>query len=95
MSNYKLLNSAEKDIKNILFYGYENWGILKTNLYVDELYERFEWLAEFPNAARDRGEIGDRIRSWPQGAHTIFFRQRELEIEIMGIFHQRTDQYNL
>lgn len=91
MKNYKLVKSARQDIKDILLYGYENWGVLKSNLYTQELFDRFEWLARFPEAARSRKEVKEGYRSWNQGVHVIFFRRQKNLIEILAIFHQRED----
>ena len=91
VKKYKLLCSARQDIKDILLYGYEQWGVLKANLYTQDIFERFEWLAQFPEAAKPRNDIKEGYRSWLQGVHIIYFRQQSDCIEILGIFHQRED----
>jgi len=52
---------------------------------------RFEWLAENPLPGTLRADICEGYRSYPQGAHIVFYVVREDAIDIIGVVHQSMD----
>lgn len=56
-----------------------------------DLERRFEWLAENPLPGTLRADICEGYRSYPQGAHIVFYVVREDAIDIIGVVHQSMD----
>ncbi|MGL6158954.1 type II toxin-antitoxin system RelE/ParE family toxin [Microbulbifer sp.] len=57
---------------SIARYGRKNWGVEKAQSYTVDLYERFQWLANFPGAGARRDDIGEGYRSFPHRNHVVY-----------------------
>lgn len=88
---FTLSVEAGSDLGNIWDYTNDNWGELQADRYIDQLHERFLWLAENPKLGMERSEIAQNYRSYIEGKHCIFYREMEEGIEIIAIPHQRED----
>ncbi|HGG59146.1 MAG TPA: type II toxin-antitoxin system RelE/ParE family toxin, partial [Gammaproteobacteria bacterium] len=62
--------------------------------YIAELDSCFETLSSNPKLGRERHDIKTGYRSFPVGAHVVFYRITNSGIEIIGIPHQREDPIN-
>ena len=91
MANFRLTPAAKADIKDIARYSQKKWGRIKRNQYLVALDQRFNWLSNNPDVGKSRNEIKDGYLSFPEGRHVIFYRQRNTNIEILGILHQDMD----
>jgi toxin ParE1/3/4 len=90
MVKYIITRRAEKDIDEILIY------IAADNLDAalalnDRLTELFEMLADNAEAGRERPELKDGIRSFPQGNYLIFYRRWAGSIAIVRVMHGGRD----
>ena len=90
MAKYTVTRRAEKDIDEILIY------IAADNLdaalaFNDRLTAAFEMLVENAEAGRERPELKDGIRSFPQGNYLIFYRRWAGNIAIVRIIHGGRD----
>ena len=90
-ARYRITPRAFKDLKAIAHYSLANWGVLQRDAYLDDLEQRFTWLAENPQAGKQRTDVCDGYRSYLQGAHIIFYIVREDVIDIIGVPHQSMD----
>lgn len=82
---------AYADLKAIARYTRATWGETQRDAYLADLERRFAWLADTPDLGRPRPELGEGYRSYPQGAHVIFYIARERAIDIIGILHRSMD----
>ena len=90
-NNYKLTLLAETDLENIFDYTIDRWGEKQATDYTNKLFKRFEQLADNPSLGKKRDEIYEGYFSYFEGSHTIFFRLKGRDIEIIGIPHQNED----
>ncbi len=59
--------------------------------FIDRVHEVCDMLAHTPGAGIARPEFGDRIRSFPIGSYTIFYRSNTPDIWIVLIIHSARD----
>jgi toxin ParE1/3/4 len=52
---------------------------------------RILWPSESPERGRDRSDIGEGYRSYPEGRHVIFYIRQANAIAIIGVPHQSMD----
>jgi toxin ParE1/3/4 len=87
----KLSDLAIQDMVSIEDYTARMWGDNQTDEYLDQLEQRFCWLAEHVKAGKSRGDIAQGLFSFPQGRHIIFYRSKGLILEIARVLHQSMD----
>lgn len=96
MAKYLLSELARQDIISIRDYTMDTWGEEQASKYLSQLEQRFEWLAENPEAGKNRDDVKKEYRSYPEGRHVIFYRIREDLVEVLGVVHQSEDiEYHL
>jgi len=83
---YKLTLLAEYDIDDIYDYTIDRWDEKQAEKYIHELYNRFEWLSEYPKLGTVRDDLMRRVLTYPQGEHTILYRVTGEKIEIGRVF---------
>jgi len=88
---YRLRSRVQLDLEAVWLDTLERWSAEQADAYVSTLINRFKWLAEHPQAGKPRDEIKPGYRSFPEGAHLVFYIVREEWIEIIGVVHQRMD----
>lgn len=91
MNQHRLTPRAARDLAGIARWTLQTWGDARMDAYLRDLDDRFRWLAQHPNAGRDRAEVGAGYRSWPQGQHVIFYVIQHDQIAIIGVLHQAMD----
>jgi toxin ParE1/3/4 len=91
VSGFRLTPRALRDLDAIADYTLAAWGVRQTEKYLSELEQRFRWLALNPRAGRPRDEVGEGYRSYPHGAHVIFYLIIGDEIAIIGVPHGAMD----
>jgi len=91
MPKFELSPEAENDFEYIGRTTQEKWGVKQRNKYLNEMDNRFQWLADNPKLGLNRDEIKKGYLSYFQGKHTIFYRETMAGIEIIGISHQSED----
>lgn len=90
MGRYIITRQAEQDIDEILVY------IAADNLdaalsFNDRLTHLFEMLADNTKAGRERPELKEDLRSFPEGNHLIFYRRWAGDIAIVRVIHGARD----
>jgi len=88
---YRLALRAKADLIDIANYTAATWGEEQEELYINRLFQRFEWLAENPETGRLRLDIGPGYRSYLEGRHQIFYQITHQHIDILGIPHAARD----
>jgi toxin ParE1/3/4 len=70
---YALSRKAEEDIIAIFMYGVAQFGIQQAERYHELLERTFQFLAENPEAARERAEITPPVRIHPIESHVVIY----------------------
>lgn len=91
MSRFRVTPRALRDVDAIADYTLAKWGERQAEKYIADLEQRFRWLSQNPNAGRAREEVGEGYRSYPQGAHVIFYVIDTSGIAIIGVPHAAMD----
>jgi len=88
---FKLNPYAERDLEDIFNYGFQTWGENRATLFLEMLYQKFQWLADNPKIAPIREDFTPAIyRSWFVEPYVILYTiVGEKEIEIMAVLHGR------
>ena len=90
MARYLITRRAQEDIDEILKY------IAADNLnaalaFSDRLTELFELLAENRKIGRERPELKEDLRSFPEGNYVIFYRMWAGQLAIVRVLHGGRD----
>lgn len=89
--SYRFSRRAIEDLSNIYNAGVELFGVKQAEHYQDGLDQAFEFLAEFPRAARERLELRQKPRIHRYESHLIFYRIESDGIFILRVRHGRED----
>ena len=85
MSGYSLSDAADADLAAIFWQGLEGFGVSRTERYLEELEQTFDYLSRYPQAARLRTELTPPIRAYPHNAHVIIYDVAESQIVILRV----------
>lgn len=88
---YKLSNRAADDFAGIYEYTLINFGVRQADAYTTDLEAALHLLASTPMMGRECPEIADTVRRHDHNRHVIFYRQREADIFVIRILHQRME----
>ena len=91
MPRYYLSSKADDDIDDIVDYTVETWGESQTHIYVTELYQFLQTLADNPDLGRSASEFAALLRRCNYKAHTIFYEPTEKGIFVVRILGQVRD----
>lgn len=92
MRRYRLSRKAEEDIIATYMYGVAQFGVQQAERYHDLLERTFQFLAENPEAARERAEITPPVRIHPIESHVVIYTVDESgDIFIVRVRHGRED----
>ena len=90
MPKYIITREADDDITEILaFIASDNFSAAM-NLY-DRFIQLFEMLADNKCAGRERPELKEDLRSFPEGNYLIFYRQWAGNVAIVRVIHAARD----
>lgn len=91
VARYRLTPRALSDLDAIADYSLDLWGPTQTEAYLSKMVDRFQWLAENPSIGRQRDDVADGYRSFPEGKHVIFYIVLPEHIAIIGVPHASMD----
>jgi len=91
MPTFRLTAKALTDLISIARYTEDMWGREQRNKYLAKLDVCFHLLAEKPYIGRTCDDIREGYRKYHTGRHLIFYRQTDIDIEIIRILHDRMD----
>lgn len=85
MAFYKLNEGAEDDVRRLYRYGIEQFGLSLADRYFDDLFDRFEQIANHPEMYPEVTEIRHGYRRSVFRAHSIYYRIHNEYIEIARV----------
>jgi toxin ParE1/3/4 len=85
MANYKISQVAKADLIRIHQYGFEKFGEIQADRYVEDFFQQFELIAMNPHMFESVDYIKLGYRRCPCGSDSIFFRTSNEYVEIMTI----------
>ena len=94
MPDFRITPRARDDLLSIGRYTFEIWGRQQRDMYLRNLDDRFQWLAENPRLGHLRSDVQAGYYCFHQGSHLVFYIMRENGIDIIGIPHQNMDILN-
>ena len=92
--NYRIRQLAVEDLERIWIYSFQQWGGEQADHYLQALFDRFTWLAEYPKLGKARDDIKPGYFCFPEGRHLVFYIVTNTDIEIIGVPHQSMDVIN-
>ena len=95
MTDYVISPEAEIDLLDIFDFTVEEWGDAQAEKYLYELYTVFDRLVVRPMIGRARPEHGEDLRSFPSGAHVIFYFIWNDQVSIVRVLHASRDVESL
>ena len=87
---YRLSETAIADMGEAYEYVARDNEAAAENLLL-EFQKRFQFLAAFPAAGRERNNLMRGVRSYPVGNYVLFYRQVDDGVEILRVFHGARD----
>lgn len=91
MRHIRISARADDDLEAIGDYTEANWGVQKSEEYLDSITRCVEMLADNPQLGILRSELGRGLYLWPHESHLIFYRFDDDAIEIGRILHSSMD----
>lgn len=89
---YSVSPPADRDIREIYVRGALQFGLAQAERYSRDLFRTFEFLADYPRAARLRAEIHPPVRAYRFKAHLIVYEIDASDcVVILRIRHGRED----
>ena len=88
--SYALSPLAEIDLEEIWFYTFQRWSLAQADSYHRDLIATLNGLA----SGTKRGcevDVRPGYLKCPIGSHMIYFRDRDNQIEVIRVLHQRQD----
>ena len=89
--SYALSPLAEIDLEDIWLYTFQNWSLAQADSYHRDLVMAFEGLASGTTRGRDVDVRPDYL-TCPVGSLVLFFRVRDVLIEVVRVLRQRQDE---
>ena len=86
MKEIVVTRAAQADIDELWVY-HCGQSIAAADRIVDDIGEKFDVLAEFPNAGRFRADLRSDCRSLPVGNYLLFYRVLPNTVEILRVIH--------
>ena len=93
MPGYRLEISsrATRDIRSLLRYSLETWGIQSRDEYARMLDEALLHLADFPEIGSASPDLFAGARMLPVGHHVIYYQLEKDILRIIRVLHERND----
>ena len=93
---YQLTPLAEQDVREIVFYIAENFGLARAEQVRGDFLETFRLLAERPEIGRHRPELWpEPYRFWPLGPVLVAYRSDVDAIQIVRVVRASRDWQDL
>ena len=77
MARYRLSNKAESDLRGIVKYAIQNWGLNQASAYPSDLRLCLDQIAAYPFSRRPCSTIPVGYRRVECGRHVVFYRIME------------------
>lgn len=89
--SYRLTGAAEDDVIAIYEAGVRTFGLAQADRYHASLEGAFEFLGQYPRAARERVELSPAIRAHRHQAHLIVYVLEGADVLIVRVRHGLED----
>jgi plasmid stabilization system protein ParE len=91
MAAYLLSPEAFEDLQLIWdFIAADN--VRSADRVLDELFDTFEKLAQWPRQGHTRTDLTDRdVRFWPVGSYLVVYRENDAPLQIVAVLHGARD----
>lgn len=83
--------AARRDVRAILVYTAEQWGVAQRDAYRKEIDRALATLRSNPRLGRSRDEIRPGLRSYPVQRHVIYDRFGADVVPVVRVMHERMD----
>ncbi len=90
-SRYQLTDRADQDLFEVSLYLARVGSIETAEVFLKDLRQKFDLLAENPGLGRRRPELSPDLQSIPQGKYVIFYRPTEQGIVVVRVLHGSRD----
>jgi toxin ParE1/3/4 len=87
----RLAAEARKDIRAILRYSKQEWGVRQQGVYAAQIDEAIDRLCLFPEIGHFQPETPSGFWSFPVGEHIIYYRFGPKRLTILRVLHKRMD----
>ena len=91
MPRYDVSRRALADLREIVNYTRETWGLKQARLSRQELELAIQKLALAPGLGRVRAEVAPSVRSFPIARHVAFYVESEGGISVLRVLHPSMD----
>jgi toxin ParE1/3/4 len=82
---------ARSDVRDILQYTRETWGLAQRNAYAAALDRAFARPTEYPRLGPERPDLFPGCHTKPVEEHIIYYRITQNTIRIIRVLHARQD----
>ena len=89
--NYKLSELAEDDLKTILSYSFENFGLDRAEKYYLGLKKCCALIGDYPEIGRLRPDIDPLTRSFVHESHVIYYEIQPKRVFILRFLGEKQD----
>lgn len=86
---------AAQDLRNLHGHGIREYGAAAADRYLAELFAKFEVIAQWPFAARERPNAQPPVRLSPQRAHNVLHTIAENTVVVLRVFHHAVNWIDL
>ncbi len=86
MKEIVVSRAAQAEIDEIWVYHCEQ-SVAAADKIIDDIGDKFDTLAEFPNIGRRRPELQENCRSLPVGAYVLYYSVGAETVEILRVVH--------
>lgn len=83
--NLIIADPANADLETTADYLAANYGLSRSDEFIDGITARMKYIAKFPRIGRSREELSPGLRSLPYKPYLIFYRIQDETIEIVRI----------
>ena len=88
---YKLSELAENDLKEILSYSFENFGLERAEKYYFGLKKCCSLIGDYPEIGRLRPDIDALTRSFVHESHVIYYEIQPKRVFILRVLGEKQD----
>ena len=89
--NLEFTKAAVADLRSIRQYTLETWGGEQEEVYLNNLWSKFEDILDDPSLWRFRSDLFPGCQIALQGKHVILFRVQGKTLQIVRILHSAMD----
>lgn len=82
---------AVADLEDVWRYTAQAWNIDQADLYLDQLNERLELLAENPSVGMDYSHVETGVQRYQVGRHGVFYHIDANQLVVIRVLHDRMD----